>query len=378
MTVTVKDLIGPLETLAPKSLAMPKDPIGLQFSTLDKPVKKVLITLDIRPSVVKEAIEKNIDLIIAHHPPVYKPVQFFDLSNPQTKMYADLMKHDISVYAAHTNLDVAEGGMNDWLGEALGLVDLEVMSNTMSIPSYKIIVFVPKESSEQVRLAMTNAGAGQFDEQYHECSFSSIGIGRFTPKKGAHPTIGEINLHQEVEEERIEMLCLESHLNSVIEVLKVVHPYESPAYDILRLENTSHSMGLGRVGNLSEPVSFDDFLDLVAKTFHVKGLRYVLPTHHEISEVKRVAICGGDAGSFYMDALKKHADVYITGDVYYHTAHDMQECPMAIIDPGHHIESICIEKLTSLYEEWKREQQWDVEIYASKIHTDPFQFYVPE
>ena len=204
---TLREIIRKFEQRVPKSLAMGKDPIGLHFGDWNQEVQVVMTTLDIRPSIIQEAIEKNVDLIIAHHPPIFRPVQQFDLTNPQHKMYQEILKHDIAIYAAHTNLDVVTGGVNDWLSEVLQLAKVEVLSPTGTLRQMKIAVFVPEEQASMVRQAMHEAGAGQIGDCYKECSFTTSGVGRFTPTEGANPAIGQVNQAEEVAEEKVEVIA---------------------------------------------------------------------------------------------------------------------------------------------------------------------------
>lgn len=373
--LTVKDFIKQFEKFAPTSFAMEGDPIGLHFGSEDQVIHKIMVSLDIRPQVVQEAIEKDVDFIIAHHPPIFRPIKRFNLSNPQTAMYADIIKHGIAIYAAHTNLDIAPSGMNDWLAQALNLQDIEVLSPTKQFELRKLVVYVPKPASDTVRLALTQVGAGQLSDTYADCSFTSSGFGRFRPLDGANPTIGQVGHEEVVEEDRIEIVFYSHQLKQVINALLESHPYEEPAFDILSLENSGPNLGLGRVGNLSRPYSLKELLELVAKEWKVDGLRYILPTKKKEESYQRVALCSGAGSEFYTDALKAQADVYITGDITYHHAHDMQESQLTVIDPGHHIEKICIPYLTTLLNQWKEALQWQVDIISSTTNTEPFHFY---
>ncbi|MGL6248784.1 MAG: Nif3-like dinuclear metal center hexameric protein [Culicoidibacterales bacterium] len=129
-TLVGQELIKHLELLYPKAIAMEKDPIGLQLGSLNKPVKKILLALDVDQRVCDEAVSKGVDLIIAHHPFIYMPLQQLQLDTPKGKIIAQLIKNDMSVYAAHTNLDIAENGLNDWMASRLGLTQTQVLSAT--------------------------------------------------------------------------------------------------------------------------------------------------------------------------------------------------------------------------------------------------------
>lgn len=372
---TIKDFIQVYESFAPTNLKMGKDPIGLHFGHPESEITKVMTTLDVRPEVVQEAIENNVNFIVAHHPPIFKPVTNFNEADPQQKMYADIIRHNIAVYASHTNLDVVEGGMNDWLAEALKLNNIQILSHTYSDDHYKLTVFVPIDDVDQVLNACHQAGAGQVGDNYHDVSYSVEGQGKFTPVEGANPSIGSLGQEETVKEQRIEMLVKNKDIPAVIEAIKTNHSYEEPVYDIYKLAFSGDPQGIGRVGDLEQEVSLEDFITYVADCFKVKGLRYVEPKDQKNKTVKKVAVCGGDGGSFYKDAIKAGADIYITGDVYYHTAHDMQAAGLTVIDPGHHIEAICIPMLAEKINKWKKQYGWDFDIIESKVTTEPFQFY---
>lgn len=373
MTVlTGETFIQKFEAFAPPYLAMKNDPIGLAVGSAKRPVQRILVTLDVRPETVKEAIEKNVDFIFAHHPPIFRPAKNLVTDDPQTQMYADLLKHDITVYSAHTNLDVAEGGMNDWLAEAIGMEDTEVLAPTYTEAYKKLAVFVPVTSQEAVRRALHDAGAGEVGD-YKDVSYTLEGLGRFTPQEGAHPAEGEVGKPESVEEVKIEMILPEHKVPPVVNALKEAHPYEEPVFDLYTIDHYQKQYGVGRIGNLTEPLPFRDFLEKLKQVFGVEGLRFV--GEKDARVIRRVAILGGDGGNYYTDALKKGADAYITGDVYYHTAHDMQAAGLTVIDPGHHIESICKEPLTRLFTQWAKEEEWDVEILSSEVSTEPFHFF---
>lgn len=367
----LKEIINRFEAFAPKSMASEKDPVGLHFGHLDQEIQKIMVTLDVRPEVVEEAIREDVDLIFAHHPPIFRPIKRFDTSIPQNKMYADLIKHDIAVYAAHTNLDAVPGGMNDWLAEALGLNNTQVMVKNASQTFYTLVTFVPVEDAKSVRQALHQAGAGELGD-YHEAAFTSTGLGHFTPKDGANPTIGQVNQAESVQETRIELIFQEKDRSKVITNLLEAHPYEEPAYHIFENKALASQDGYGRVGDLEKAMTYRDFIAYCKEIFQVEGLRYI--GHDLDSKVQRIAVMGGDGGGFFQDALKAGADVFVTGDIYYHVAHDMEAAGLKAVDPGHHIESICKKHLKDLFEGWQAEENWQLEVMASTINTDPFHY----
>lgn len=371
MTIEGKTFIKRFEEYCPQWLAEAGDPVGLHIGTLNKPINTVMVTLDVRPEVVQEAIEKKVDLLIAKHPPIFRPVKRLTTDNFQEKMYADLLKHDIAVYAAHTNMDIIDNGLNDWFCELLGIEETQFLTKTHTIAYKKIAVFVPMDAANVMREALGNAGAGQQGD-YSHTSYSLIGTGRFVPEMGAQPTIGEIGKEEVVQETRIEVIFPETIQEKVIQAMLQAHPYEEPAYDLYPIENHTKNYGLGRVGELAEAVPLEAFVEKVKQAFQLDGLRLI--ANDATKKVQKIAICGGSGEKFYRDALRKKADVYITGDVYYHTAHDMLAENLAVIDPGHYIEALCKPKLVELFNQWKKDYNWDVTFIESEANTNPFQF----
>ena len=373
MSILGTEFIQRFEAYCPLSLAEAGDPVGLHIGTLERPLEKVMLTLDVRPETVAEAIERGVDLIVAKHPPIFRPISRLTTDQPQIKMYQDLLQHNIAVYAAHTNLDIIDNGLNDWFCEELGIHETRFLKQTHEIPYLKLVTFVPLAAAETVRQALSAAGAGQVGGNYEQCSFSVPGEGRFTPIAAAQPAIGSIDQATVVTEERIEMLVLETDKQAVLKALLAAHPYEEVAYDLLPLANQGRAYGIGRVGNLAEPVPLAEFIQRVKTTFKLDGLRLVSQQPEQM--IQRVAICGGSGEKFYPDALAHQADVYITGDVYYHTAHDMLAAGLTVIDPGHHIEVLCQERLLELCQQWQQEFGWDVEFVQATANTNPFQYY---
>ncbi len=366
------EFIRVFEQFCPLYLAEEGDPVGLHIGTLAKPIQRVMMTLDVRPEVVQEAIEKKIDLIVAKHPPIFRPIERFVTQDPQIKMYEDLIKNDIAVYAAHTNMDIIENGLNDWFCEMLEINETTFLTKTHTVIYKKLAVFVPEEAADKLRRALGQAGAGSIGENYKNCSYSLKGEGRFTPIKNAQPAIGEIGKEERVKEEKIEVIFPETSQKAVLAALYTAHPYEEPAYDIFTIENYVKEYGLGRVGNLAKPLKLSAFTAKVKEVFQLDGLRLI--TADPEQEIQRVAICGGSGGKFYQDALAKGADVYLTGDVYYHTAHDMLTDGLSVIDPGHYIEQVCVARFVELFEQWKAQNNWSVSFFASEVNTNPFRF----
>jgi dinuclear metal center YbgI/SA1388 family protein len=363
-------IISLLESFAPKKMAVEGDTIGLQVGSLNKPIKKVMIALDVLESVVDEAIEGKVDLIIAHHPLLYRPLKKIDIGTSKGKVIEKLIKNDITVYAAHTNLDVTSLGVNEWLADQLQLTSTEVLSTTYEDKLVKLSVFVPRTHEEQVRFAIGNAGAGHIGN-YSHCSFSSDGIGTFTPLEGTTPYIGKQGQLEKVEEVKIESIMPESIQKVVVSAMKKAHPYEEVAFDLYPLLNKGKELGIGKIGKLSKEMTLHEFVDHVKKAFGLSNLRVIQGKN---SIIKKVAVVGGDGNKYIYPALHKGADVLVTGDIYYHNAHDAQEEGLTIIDAGHHIEQIMKIKLKDILEEKLKNNNYETVVVESNIVTDPFTF----
>ncbi|MET1030515.1 Nif3-like dinuclear metal center hexameric protein [Domibacillus tundrae] len=364
------EIIQMFERFSPKSYAMDGDKVGLQIGRLNKPCGRVMIALDVLESVVDEAIEENIDLIIAHHPMIYRPLGSIQTEQTAGRVIEKLIKHDIAVYAAHTNLDVARGGVNDLLASALGLIDTEILVPTVTEELRKLAVFVPIDHAEAVRAALGEAGAG-FIGKYSECSFSQAGTGRFQPEEGADPFIGHSGQLQAVQEEKIETIYPAQLEKKVLGAMFKAHPYEEVAYDIYSLENKGESLGLGRIGLLPEEMTLEQFAEQAKKSLESGGVRVV---GDMTRIVRKVAVLGGDGNKYWQTALRKGADVYVTGDFYYHTAHDADAEGLAVVDPGHNVEKVMKKGVAAILHEQASKQKWDVAFVASAVETDPFQF----
>lgn len=361
-----------MEQLAPKYFAVEHDNIGLQLGTLDKQITKVLVTLDVTLAVVQEAIKLGANLIIAHHAIIFRPIPKIDTSTSAGKLYELLIKHDIAVYIAHTNLDVAIGGVNDLLADAVGILPEGRKSlETVYVDQlYKLIVYIPERSLEAVQSAIWHTGGGHIGK-YSHCSFQSSGTGTFLAEEGTDPYVGNKHeLHRE-SEIRFECIVPASLQRKVIQAMLKAHPYEEVAYDLILLQNQGVNYGLGRVGKLAEPTTLSHFAQSLKEVLDVPALRVVGEAD---TPIKKVAVLGGMGAKYVRAAKFAGADVLITGDIDFHTAQDALADGMTIIDPGHHIEKVMIQGVTSWLQSKCAKEKATVEIVASTVHTEPFTF----
>jgi len=371
MSVEMRVVIRILEELAPARLAESWDNSGLQLGDPGAAINRILLTLDVTAAVAAEAREKGAELIVSHHPLFFKPIKAIRFDNPEGSLIRDLIEHGINVYAAHTNLDIAEGGVNTALAQALGLNDLSILQETGREDLYKLAVFVPEEHLDQVRLAITEAGAGWIG-QYSHCTFSSPGIGTFKPLDGAKPFIGHIGEIEKVKEVRLETVVPANKVNRVIQAMLKSHPYEEVAYDLYRLKNPGLSFGLGRVGTLSQAMALGEFAERVKEALGITALRCGGDLNARVS---KVAVCGGAGADLWQAALAAGADTLVTGDLKYHTAQQILNAGLNFVDAGHYgTEAVVLPVLQNYLQSRLRDLNIGVEVIMSESRTEPFNY----
>lgn len=361
MQTRVKDIITIMEKNFPTRYAEDWDNAGLQIGSYDMPVHKVLVSLDPDQETFEQAVQRKVDLIITHHPFFFKGIKTIRFDQAQGKLIRDIIKADIAVYAAHTNLDSAERGLNQILSERLGLRDIQPLEKSHVEELYKLVVYVPAGHEEKVRQTINQAGAG-FIGRYSDCSFRARGTGTFRPAAGTNPYIGETGVLEEVEEYRLETVMPAEKLDEVLRQMKKVHPYEEIAYDVFLLQNEGKAFSPGRTGLLEEVISLHRLCDQVKK---VLGLDCVQVVGKLEKKVSKVAVVSGAGTSFMREAKGSQCDVLITGDLKYHEARDAEAMNLAIIDAGHFgTESIVGDMLCTLLRGIFQEKGMNVEISA--------------
>lgn len=326
----LRDIIQLIEEEAPLALQESYDNAGLSVGDYKMDVSGILLCIDVTEAVIEEAIENNLNLIISHHPLIFKGLKRITGKNEIERCVSKAIKNDIAIYSAHTNLDNVLNGVNGKIADKLHLTNRKIL-----VPKtdelVKLVTFVPSEQAEKVREALFNAGAGNIGN-YDECSFNSEGKGTFRAGKEANPYVGEIGERHSEPETRIEVILPKFKLNKVIEELRNNHPYEEPAYDIFPLLNSWDTIGTGIVGELETEQDEMEFLQTIKKEFQLQTLKYTPLTGRKI---KRVAVCGGAGSQFLTDAIRKKADIYISGDFKYHE-YFLAENKILIADIGHY------------------------------------------
>lgn len=360
------EIIEAIERVAPPSLQEDYDNSGLLVGSPQADVRKALLTLDTTEAVVEEAIAEGCDLIVSHHPIVFKGLKRLNGSNYVERVVMSAIKNNIAIYACHTNLDnVLRQGVNSKIASKLGLKNVRILK-PMQERLMKLTVFAPITHADAVREALFAGGAGNVGN-YDECSFNIQGQGTFRGGENTNPVIGNRGERTTLDEQRIEVLLPKNRFNQVMKSLRITHPYEEIAYYASPLENAWQDAGSGMLGVLEKPIQGEHFPAFVKSCLQAELVRYTQP----VPWVKTVAICGGSGAFLIKNALQSGADAYITGDVKYHEFFDA-ESRMMICDPGHYeTEQFTIE----LFAEILSEKFPNFATRFSHTYTNPIQYH---
>lgn len=332
---TIADVVRAVEAAAPPGQAAEWDRVGLHVGDAGAEATGVLVALDATPAVVDEAAERGCNVLLTHHPLLFKPVARVTADDPVGSLVLRMARRGVAHVAAHTNLDASSAGVSVALAAQLGLENVTVLAPT-SDATHLLVTYVPAAAADAVRAALAAAGAGRIGA-YDACSFSSDGTGRFTPGASAQPAVGEPGRAEPVAEVRVEATVPRWFLRDAITAITEAHPYEEPVVFSHPVAGVAAREGYGAVGMLPAPEALGAFLDRVAAALGTPALRH---TGDPDRPVSRVAVCGGAGLAFLPDALRARADAYVTADVTYHRwfeALGPDGAPrLALVDAGHY------------------------------------------
>ena len=347
----IKELTSFLETIAPPSYQESYDNAGLIVGDPNTEVQGVLVCLDSTEAILDEAISKKCNVVVAHHPIVFRGMKRFNGKNYVERVVMKAIKNDIAIYAIHTNLDnVYQNGVNAKIAEKLGLENTSILSPKAGLK--KIFTFVPTEHSEKVRAALFKAGAGNVPN-FNELSYATIGVGTNAQKTGAQV--------------KLEFTFPAIRQSTIIKALKSSHPDANISYDIISIENKNSEVGSGMIGYLKKPMAEKEFLQKVKKQMKAGCVRYTKLRRKRIS---KVAVCGGSGGFLLGDAIRQGADIFITSDYKYHEFFDA-DGKIVIADIGHYeSEQFTIELLYDII----TQKFSNFAAYFTEVNTNPVNY----
>lgn len=327
--MTISEIISVLEKMAPMSLQESYDNSGLITGQKQTECTGALLCLDVTESVINDAKNKNCNLIISHHPIVFKGIKKFDSDYYVDKTIIAAIKNDIAIYACHTNMDNVIKGVNGKIADKLNLINRRILQ-LKSFLIQKLVVFVPFEYQEALEKSLFEAGAGEMGN-YAECSFVSEGTGSFKPLDGADPHTGSIGIRTIQKEAKVEVIFPIWKQSAILTAMKNAHPYEEVAYELYTLQNKHQEIGAGIIAELEQSVDIKDFLNELKSIFNVKCLKH---TQIISDKIKKIAICGGSGSFLIQDAIRAKADVFITSDIKYHDFFEANN-QLVLVDIGH-------------------------------------------
>jgi len=329
--VKASDIIKKIEQWAPQNLVDTWDNTGLQIGDPEQMIKGIIISMDVTEEVVEEAIREQCNMIVTHHPFIFRPIDRLILNTYKGRLIKKIISNDILIYNAHTNLDLAEEGINDQLAVLFKMKDTEILSELSTEELVKVAVYVPETHQNNILEALSESGAGHIGD-YSECSFTVKGTGRFRPQAGSNPFLGSTGKLESVAEVRIETIVKKDLLQTTLDMIKEEHPYEEVAFDIFPMLNKGKGFGYGRVGNIDDC----SLKELAESTKALLNLDEIRVYGSDQDYINRIAVCGGAGSDFIKDVAKKGAQAYITGDIKYHDAQLAYEEGIVIIDGTHY------------------------------------------
>lgn len=369
--ITIATIVEHLDQLAPPALAADWDNVGLLLGDRAAAVERVMTCLTVTPESAAEAIDAKAQLIVTHHPILFRAVRRLTTDTPEGRMLLALIRAGVAVHSPHTAFDNAPGGINETLARKLLLTDIVPLRRRPGPGPCKIVVFVPEGDLAGVSHALFSAGAGVIG-QYSQCSFRLAGTGTFFGSEASNPTIGQQGRREEVSEWRLEAVCPPERLDQALSAMRRAHSYEEPAYDIYPLQSAPSSSGAGRLARLTQPLSLADLARKVKTVLKANQLQMVGDPG---KPVERLAIVCGAGGEFLADSVAAGADVLVTGEMRFHDYLAAQAQGLALLLPGHYAtERGGVEDLAE-----RLQKQWPtLKIWASQREHDPVQWQSPE
>ena len=362
----VRDIEDTLDRWAPHMAASKNDNVGLQCGDPGMAVRGILVCLDITEDIVKDALRRRSNLIVSHHPLLYRPLTSLTPATHTARTLTALVQKRVAAIAAHTNLDSAPDGTSYALARSLGISDPEVLDRSAHL-QVKLVTFVPGTDVDRVAAAMAEAGAGQIGN-YEQCSFRSAGTGTFRGNAESSPAVGRREALEHVSEVRLEMIVDRDRLTAVKDALQRTHPYEEVAFDVYPIENRHPRFGMGAIGTLPRAVSLAAFLRRTRRALGTGALRF---TGDPQQMVTRVAVCGGSGSGLIEQAIAHRADVLVTADIPFHRFQDAAG-RIALVDAGHHeTEFPVLETIAGTLREACRQRGDRIPVAVSAVHTNP-------
>ncbi len=366
LTMKIAEILQYLESRVPLSLQEDYDNCGLLLGDSELEFRKALLCLDITDAVIAEAVNKDCNVVISHHPFIFKGLKKITKGQPETSVITAAIRSDIALYAIHTNLDNTLHGLNAFALSKIGISRYRILTPKSDLLA-KLAVFCPVAHAEPVRMALFNAGAGHIGN-YDCCSYNVDGQGTFRASDQADPFVGEKNILHMEQEVRIEVIFPRYLEKQIITALITAHPYEEVAYDLYPLHNRMSQVGAGLIGEFDEPCDEKDFLGLVRNNFGIPVVRH---SPFLGKQIKSVALCTGSGSFLIREAIKANADAYLTADLKYHDFFGLEN-RLLLADIGHYESEIGVKEwlYAALIEKFP-----NFAFLISEVNTNPVHYF---
>ncbi len=362
---TIGDIIRDLEAVVPKSLQESYDNCGLQIGDPLQKVTGILLAIDVTEKVIAEAIKNKANLIITHHPLLFKGLKRISTNSYIERCVQLAIRHDIAIYSAHTNLDNCYGGVNYFFATKLGLQNSRVIE-PLPQQVYKVATYVPVANAHDIRKALLSANAGSAGH-YQGCSFSVAGEGRFIPTQNASPYVGEANQWHTEPEVMISTMANGTQLPGVCQAIQAVHPYEEPVIDVHLIKQEDTQYGAGIIGDLQQPMSLKEFLNKLKEILPIQVICHSQPL---TDQIQRVAYCGGSGAFLRTKAAQLGADIFMTGEAKYNDFYDAVD-DVTLCTIGHYESEKLTEEL--IYNLLSRKKR-NFDIRISQVCDNPISY----
>ena len=367
--ILISDILGIINKKYPFSLAEDWDNVGLQVGSPSDVVTRILVALEPTDSVITEALSQGCQLLITHHPLIFKPLKRITTTTATGAALTKAIRGNLSLIALHTNYDAAPDGLNSVLASTLGLTNIRPLRPSSPIEAIKLSVLIPQEHLEAVRNGLLPYG--RIIDTYASCSFTTSGEGTFKPLEGSRPAIGSVGKLSYVAESKLEIIIEESRLNAALTAIRELHPYESPAFEYTRITVGEPQGSMGLLAEINSPLPLSELGALTATKLKAPMTRYC---GNSETLIRKIALCSGSGASLINAARHAGADVLITGDIKYHEAHHALESGLCLIDAGHfHTEIVMVDAITTFLSSTFQQRGMTVEILPARTCVNPFQ-----
>ncbi|NLK63411.1 MAG: Nif3-like dinuclear metal center hexameric protein [Fusobacteria bacterium] len=316
----LKKIINILEKKFPVKLKEDWDNVGLIVGDSNSNIERVQISLDITDGVIDNAINNKVDLIISHHPFIFKSINKVNNETIEGTKLLKIIKNNINIYTLHTNLDSANGGLNDYIASIIGGSNLKILSPRKN-SFYNLVIYIEESDVSNFNKFISILELSK--KEYSHCIITD------TDKINCNLKYG-INV---VNYKKIEIIVNENEINELLNEITKLKKNSSIFYEYSIYNTKNSDNGIGRYFVLDEPIMASEYIRYIKDKLNLLNVKWV---YKEDKLIKKIAIINGSGSSYITLAKSKNIDLFITGDIKYHEALDAYEYGLHLLDIGHY------------------------------------------